>query len=176
LQVRLDGRESGDIDSPNLIYEWTFAPGQLPSGFCPLVHRPCIESFCVGGTLFSDQTRPSAGLSFTGASNCAPTVFRPVYDTSTGFPYAAPAFAPDYVLAQNPPMAGRVLGHVRTGTGNICPRPGTLPCRYRAIAPTNTFIGDSAYFTPTTKGTYRARLTVSDGCSSSVSEVRYNTF
>jgi hypothetical protein len=131
-QVRLDGRGSGDRDSNSLTYEWTFPPGNnLPGSFCPLVHKPCVESFCQqtgGNTLFTDATKPSSGLAFSGASSCAPTVYRPVYDSSTGFPY-------------------------------------------RVVSPTQTFVGNSAYFTPTTKGTYRVRLTVGDGCSLSISEV-----
>jgi hypothetical protein len=53
----------------------------------------------------------------------------------------------------------------------LAPSAGQTYCQYQAIAPTGYHVGNSAYFTPSTRGSYQIQLQVSDGCSTTTDTV-----
>jgi hypothetical protein len=153
-EVRIDGRSSNDPDNGingALTYTWSFV--NSPTGFCPYVHKPCVESYCTNPNGFTD-VQPTAGtpnfnMNFRGSSGvtCGPTVFPNVKDrTQTVDPVCQPP-------STNPLPAG------------------AKQCQYRNIRPTGYHVGNSAYFFPGTKGEYLVQLTVSDGCSESTDRI-----
>lgn len=149
-QVRIDGRSSDDPDRNGaaLTYTWSFIDS--PEGFCGAngyAHQPCEESYCQDANGFTEISSSQGGSpfikSYRGSPGvaCGPTVFPVIRDQT---------------LPLNQPCSQPSGGS---------PAQGTTVCTYTPIAPTGYHVGNSAYFTPSTKGTYQVKLAVSDGCS-----------
>jgi hypothetical protein len=156
-QVRLDGRGSDDpdVNGGSLTYSWSFL--NSPSGFCGASgynHQVCEEAYCTnanGFTQISTTGSPTFRQVFGGSAgvSCGPTVYPIIRDRT---------------IAINQPCS-------EPNPNGVPASGGQRYCQYQAIAPTGYHVGNSAYFTPSTRGSYQIQLQVSDGCSTTTDTV-----